>query len=213
MIKLSVILPVAAYNVEWLDHAIESTNGLADELIVITDAGAQFHPILANHPLVTAHLTIERPGGVTPAVNAGIAISTGTHYALMGSDDYFLPEAIELKKHLSPMVDIAYGRVQFSGMLSGEWPQDDDMSQIEKENRIPAGAFTHKRIWYDMQGITNVRYPDWEFWKRVVASPKTYGRYFSNTPFYHTRTWSKTIGASYGYRSDLGHDWGNQPIR
>ena len=208
--KLSIILPVAWYNNRWLDCAIASARW-GDEMIIVSDRGAET-ACRKRAGKNRKHFTVQSPPGPEAAINYGIARATGTHYSLLCSDDFYLPGCKEVKTAAEKSgADVCYGSVLFSGLLSGRWPLTGDTSNLERENCVPAGAIVRREWWRRVGGYRDVRYSDWDFWKRLNQIRNKCGpgpRFeFVSVDFYHYRAWSGTISARYGYRSDLGHQW------
>lgn len=211
-VTLSVILPVAGYNTRWLDQAVQSAIPFADEIIVVADwwAGKICHdkPWMED----VFFIQIDLPSGPEAAINAGIAVASGTHYSVLCSDDFYLPGFADVKIAAEKSgADVCYGRVVFSGMLSGRWPEAGLLANLDFQNCIPNAAIVRREWWYRAGGYRNVRYSDWDYWKRLKKCKNEHGEpskfEFFPADFYHYRAWEGTISARYGYRSDLGHEW------
>lgn len=210
--KLSIILPVAAYNVQWVDAAITSTAGIADELVVVTDEACEFHPAWNNNPLVHQVITIREPRSLAKAYNAGIAVCTGDWISCLSSDDEYAPVgAMEMKEHAAKSdQDIIGGIIHFHGSL-GEiyWPPSGDLSIMDKENCIDSSAYQRKTIWWKIGGFEDVRYLDWHYWKKALSAG--FKHHWFGKVMHHHRCWPGSIGGGYNYRSDLGHEWDGGP--
>ncbi|MDE2102581.1 MAG: glycosyltransferase [Patescibacteria group bacterium] len=207
-VTLSVIVPVAAYNVRWLDEAIESAVGVADELILVCDGDPELYEAARSDKRVTHVLSIASPGGPEAAINAGVAVATQSHFSVLCSDDCYLPDVAKVKE-ASFQGLITYGKVRFVGDMYGipDWPVSDlQLANIAFENCVPSPAIVPRCWWFEVGGYENVRYCDWHFYKKL------YHRYglsaFCFKPdliFYQYRAWSGTISAKMGYQSNLGH--------
>jgi len=210
--KLSIILPVASYNVEWLDQSILSTAGLADELVVVADEGCEFHPAFQNNPLVHQVITIRGPRCLASALNAGIAASGGDWFCFHCSDDYFEPAGmLKIKQFAAGSdFDIVGGVAHSFGMLGENlWPRSGDISQLETICCITSPALQRKTVWWKVGGYEHLRYLDWHYWKKAIKAGCRY--HFCDELMFHYRCWPGTINAKYGYNDKLGHEWGNGP--
>jgi glycosyltransferase involved in cell wall biosynthesis len=209
MNKISVVLPVAAYNREWLDTSIASTAGVADELIIVADEGCEFDPRFYNNPLIHKVVVVKSPG-LVPALNAGISIAAGPYISFLCSDDHYLTPGAEEVANFVRNTPIKYdiiGAQSMTGGIIGHsiWPPNGDISSLETVCCITSPAFYLKDRWWQVHGYEDFRYPDWYFWKKMIKVGAGY--HFIPKVIYYYHAWPGTISASYNYNSSLGHKW------
>lgn len=214
MNKLSVVLPVAAYNLEWIDRCLASTAGLADELVIVTDGSVEVDSAIAAqvnpYPLVIA----VHQRGLARALNTGIAAASGNWISFLCSDDWYLPGAQTIKNiafSQYPCEASIVGGVTHSIGYLGEnnWPKNGDISRLETECSITSPALFKKEIWWKVGGYKDKRYLDWYFWKECIKAGARYE--FYDKQMYGYQAWPGTISARYGYSAALGHEWGDGP--
>ena len=98
-LRISVVIPLydgARFIAEALDSVLKQTMPPA-EIIVVDDGSTDDGPALvarmaARHPITLLHRAHR---GQSAARNAGIAISTGSHVALLDQDDIWYPEHLQ----------------------------------------------------------------------------------------------------------------------
>lgn len=214
MNKLSVVLPIASYNLQWLDRCLESTKGLADELVIVTDGSVEVDSAIAAltnpWPLV---IKVTQPG-LARALNLGICAASGNWISFLCSDDWYLPGAqlIKTAAFNSPesYADIVGGVTHSTGYLGeNDWPKNGDISRLETECSITSPALFRKSLWWNVNGYKDKRYLDWYFWKECIIHGARYQ--FHNVQMYGYQAWPGTISARYGYSAALGHEWGDGP--
>lgn len=219
MNKLSVVLPVAAYNLEWIDRCLNSTVGVADELIIVTDGLKETENAIYKHcmshgiriPIIKIDLFAK---GLARALNLGICIASGNWISFLCSDDWYLPGVLEIKRLAfnSPesYADIVGGVTHSVGYLGeNNWPKNGDISRLETECSITSPALFRKSLWWNVNGYKDKRYLDWYFWKECIKHGARYR--FHDIQMYGYQAWPGTISARYGYSAALGHEWGDGP--
>lgn len=204
---LAVIMPVAAYNVEWVVPAIESTDLFPhEEFIVIADEGIQFHPALLD-PRITQLIMIKEQG-VARALNAGISQMESDYFSVLCSDDAYtwgMRRMIE-EMHVHH-ADIIGGKViQSSSHGHVFWPEDGNLENLAKVNHIASGSLVRRDLWWKVKGFKDKRYCDWYFWVEAMIMHKASYRFVPVT-FYNYRMWEGGGNARTGYDSTLGFDW------
>lgn len=210
--RVTVVMCVSSDNVQWLDEALASVGHVSDDFIVVADEGIQFHPLLQNNSNIQLRL-VESAANPILAANIGAAAAAGDWVGFLSSDDFYDPvgvktvkDTIEQVHNADPRVAIVGGKVHIFGSLGEHyWPQSGSVDHIQTENNISGAAFFRRKVWWEVQGYSNVRYADWHMWKKMLAAGHRYQ--FVDIIFHHHRTWSGSIGGQMNYRSDLGHEW------
>jgi glycosyltransferase involved in cell wall biosynthesis len=212
--KLSVVLPVASYNVQWLAESINSTSGIADELIVVPDEGCEFNVNFYNNPLIHKEVVVKgaKGRGLAMAINAGISVASGDWISFLCSDDYYDVNAYKVKEVASTHDE--YDMVGGIGHIFGDlgdhyWPTSGDIVNLETTCCITSPCLFKKSMWWKVQGYSDVRYLDWHLWKKMIKAGARY--HWVNSLMYHYRAWPGTISARYAYSDKLGHEWGTGP--
>lgn len=211
---ISVVLPVSHRNLQWLDRAIESTKGFADELIVVDDDKARYYSgvNLIRNPLITELISVQGTGTTKP-INAGIAAATGNWISILCSDDYYDRDVQVLREYLETTnAQVVGSQSAIEGILHGTFPAHGDIINLDKSCCIHASALFRKHLWWSVCGFEDVRYNDWHFWKKVAAYYRASEWYqFIPITTYHHHTHTGTISARYNYNPSLGHEWGDGP--
>jgi len=196
MPKVSVIIP--SYNHErFVGHAIESVldQTLADiELIVVDDASTDSSLEVANSFHDPRLSVMVQPGnfGMSAAINAGLSVATAPYIAVMGSDDVFRPQKLELQVAIldaTPDVAVVFSQVDVIDENGGPYvnQQETPAALFQASNRSRhrwlAYMFQHgnclchpsslmRRSCFDEVGCYDerlVQLQDFDMWLRVLA--------------------------------------------
>ena len=91
----------------------------------------------------------EPDGGIYEAMNKGISMSTGEVVALLNSDDYYEPNALESVANYIPNVDsyVVYGVVRFLEGNSETWIARNNHNSIPHRMVYHPGCFVSKNIY------------------------------------------------------------------
>jgi glycosyltransferase involved in cell wall biosynthesis len=218
--KLSVVLPIASYNMCWLNRCLLSCIGVADELVVVTD-GAQFQSnwphyewkqMMDGVPDINV-ITMPRKG-LAMALNVAIAAASHHWISFLCSDDWYDLEGASIikRKAMESTADIVGGITHSIGHLGeNTWPRHGNVTRenIMQECLITSPALFRKPLWHKVEGYSDKRYLDWHYWTKCISAGATYE--FHPIIMYHYQAWPGTISARYGYKADLGFEWGDGP--
>ena len=108
--KLSVIIPV--YNQEDSIKSAIFSVPIGCEIIVVNDGSTDntIKSVLELQKIVPNMEVLHYPDnrGVSHAINKGLNIATGDYVVLLGSDDYFYPDALRLVMEQTDGTDLIY---------------------------------------------------------------------------------------------------------
>lgn len=106
--KLSIIIP--AYNAEeTIERAIESIPRREDIQIIVIDDGStdKTYEVASTFPQVLV-VKSKKNKGVAAAVNTGLSLATGEYVVLLGSDDDFYTQELEMAMEQLDGTDLVY---------------------------------------------------------------------------------------------------------
>lgn len=106
--KLSVIIP--AYNAEeTIKRAIESIPRREDIQTIVVDDGStdKTYEVASTFPYVFV-VRSKKNKGVAAAVNTGLSLATGEYVVLLGSDDDFYTQSLEIAMEQLDGTDLVY---------------------------------------------------------------------------------------------------------
>lgn len=165
-------------NKEWLKQAMDSTEGLFDEYLILDDG--------SDVPIKEAHIRNEKNMGLSFSRNRCIEQLTGDIITAIDDDDYLIKENIPaFKKFIKdhPEIDIFHFPVGFIGEIDGYWGRDYDYSQFPNSNQIPASSWFRKKVW-DQVKYEYHEAEDWDFFARAYKKGFKFG-YFDNPIYVH----------------------------
>lgn len=175
--QISLVIGSYNPNREWLNQALESAQGLFDEIILVDDG--------STPPIEGATIRKEN-GGFWTARNAGIAKAKGEIIASLDDDDYFDREGVMALKEFiqTHPSDIWHFPIQQFGEREGLWGDQPDLPNLMLHDTIPSGSWFKKSVWETVGGYTSIQAEDWAFW--CMAQHKGFKfTYFPQVVYYH----------------------------
>lgn len=125
------------------------------------------------------HLWMVGEGSLVARLNKVISASDCDAFIVLGDDDRIKPEFIE--KTSAEMeakgADIVFTNYQEFGdsdavVECGPW------EQLDSVNTIPVTALCRRSVWEQIGGYQEVKYFDWDFWRRAQVSGAKAVHYF-----------------------------------
>lgn len=163
----SFSLVIGSYNPnkEWLQSAVDSAQGLFDEIILVDDGSTE--PISGITGV--GKIIRKENGGFYTARNAGIEQANGSIICSLDDDDLFIREAVLDMKAIANnnIADVYSFEVKFFGDVDFTWNKEVKMQDIFKANQIPSGSWFRKDLWERIGGFQYHLAEDWDFWCRA----------------------------------------------
>ncbi len=191
--KVSIIT-VCKNSEKTIEQTIESVAGQTYkeiEYIVIDGASTDSTlNILEKYRTCISVLVSEKDNGLYDAMNKGIAVSTGEIIAILNSDDWYEPNAIEtvVMAFASGSADIVYGamNVVYEDGTQSNW-SEGDLEDLPYRMSVPHPAEFVRREVYDRIGNFDIRYQiaaDYEFTLRAYAAGMKFQKISARTTFF-----------------------------
>lgn len=176
--KYSLVIGSYNPNREWLKEALQSAEGLFDEVILVDDG--------SDIPIEGATVRHEANRGFYEARNTGITLATGDIIASLDDDDLFIEEAVvNLKKFIEENdSDIWHFPVKLFGEQQGVWGHQYNLSEFLNGNQIPSGSWFKKSLWERLGGYQYPLAEDYDFWVRAWKKGKQF-TYFPECVYLH----------------------------
>jgi GT2 family glycosyltransferase len=182
----SVVIPTyqsAAYVLEAVSSALEQTSPPHE--VIVVDDGSTDDPLAALQP-VRDRITIlqKSNGGLSSAMNAGLARATGEFVTFLDADDVFYPERLEALAQLSarrPDLDIlatdAYvtsngRRLRRFNSEAHPFPVQDQELEILRRCFVMANAAVRREVLLSIGAFDESlpRANDWDAWIRLIRA-------------------------------------------
>jgi glycosyltransferase involved in cell wall biosynthesis len=197
--RVSVIVPVYNRPVfvrQAIDSALAQDCPGGFEVVVVDDGSTDETPdVLASYG-DKIRLVRQANGRVARARNAGFAAARGEYFALLDSDDIWLPGKLAAQVALldaHPQAGFAHSDVQefFEGGRQKEWTRRPPVSSGDVLRLLLRRNFVHtmtvmlRRVAVEEVGDFDPRYPpceDWDLWLRIsehreiVGDPRAWVR-------------------------------------
>ena len=182
--RVSVVVPVynrPAYVREAVDSALAQRCPGGFEIVVVDDGSTDETPqVLASYGSLI-RVVRQANGGVARARNAGFAAARGEYFALLDSDDVWLPGKLAAQVALldaHPQAAFAHSDVEefFEDGPSRSWTRrpeivsGDALRVLLRRNVIHTMTVMLRRVAIEEVGDFDPRYPpceDWDLWLRV----------------------------------------------
>ena len=178
---MQTTLVIGTYNPdrEWLQEAIQSSEGLFDETIIVDDG--------STLPVLEATVTHETNKGFYQARNTGCSLAKGEWIISLDDDDTFIREnVLELLQILDTTdAEIITFPIELFGSQDGLWAVTPSPQDILSVNQFPSGSWFRKSVWEELQGFQIETAEDWDFWARAIKSKKR--RLHFTKPIYRHR--------------------------
>jgi glycosyltransferase involved in cell wall biosynthesis len=182
---ISVVIP--AYNqAMYVRQAIQSVLDQTNpdfELVVVDDGSTDETPeIIARIQDPRIRVIRQRNAGLSAARNTGLRESSAPLITFLDSDDYFLPDKLEvLSRHLDnhPEVGLVVGRAKYvdqTGNTIAEQtrtPPGLVLPALLMANPICVSGILLRRTWLESVGVfdeTLRACEDWDLWLRLIAA-------------------------------------------
>jgi glycosyltransferase involved in cell wall biosynthesis len=181
---ISVIMPT--YNqAQYISEAIQSVLGQTYpefELVVVDDGSIDETPnILAGLQDPRLRVIRQPNAGLSAARNTGIRESSAPLVTFLDSDDYFLPDKLEvlsrfLEEHSE--IDLVAGRVRYIDPMGSTIPGSEiapaqlSLSELLRGNPICVSGVLMKRKCFESAGVfdeTLRACEDWDLWLRLLV--------------------------------------------
>jgi len=165
---MQTTLVIGTYNPnkEWLQEAIQSSEGLFDETIIVDDG--------SDEKIEQATVTHETNKGFYQARNTGCSLAQGEWIVSLDDDDIFIREnVVELLEVIKTTdAEIITFPIELFGSTSGLWAEQPSPQDILNTNQFPSGSWFRKSVWEELQGFQISTAEDWDFWARATKSKK-----------------------------------------
>ena len=183
--RVSVVVPVynrPAYVREAVDSALAQRCPGGFEIVVVDDGSTDETPqVLASYGSLI-RVVRQANGGVARARNAGFAAARGEYFALLDSDDVWLPGKLAAQVALldaHPQAAFAHSDVEefFEDGPSRSWTRrpeivsGDALRVLLRRNVIHTMTVMLRRVAIEEVGDFDPRYPpceDWDLWLRLA---------------------------------------------
>lgn len=173
-------LIVCSYNpnLEWLNNALKSAEGLFDEIIIVDDG--------SEMPILNATVRHNKNYGLYKAKNTGINLATGDIIAFLDDDDELIPEMVkEMKDFVEENeADIYSFHVQCFGESKNTYGGGENPEQLKESNQFVGVSWIKRNLWQELGGFTYKYAEDWEFFikahkagKKFIVFPKIFYKY------------------------------------
>lgn len=167
MYKFSLIICSYNPNLEWLNQAIKSAEGIFDEYIIVDDGSKE--PIICpeNFTLIRTE-----NGGVAKSRNVAISEAKGDVIVLLDDDDWFdVEEVKKMRKFVEDNYDNAdiFTHDYFShGKVEGIIKMGHKADEILVHNQYVGTNWYKKSVWDTLGGYSDAIAEDWDFWMRAI---------------------------------------------
>ena len=190
---VSLVMGTYNPNKEWLNDALESSDRLFDETIIVDDGS---NVPLDNYVVEARRIYHARNAGFYEARNTGCRNVQSEWIAALDDDDEFIRENVkELKEFLKTTdADIVHFPVELFGEQTGYWGHNANMDNILLNNQIPSGSWFKKEVWEKVKFKLPTA-EDWDFWARA----KKHGFKFAyfQKPVYRHRMRSDSLSGQW----------------
>jgi glycosyltransferase involved in cell wall biosynthesis len=208
--KYSVIIRTYNPKIEWLERAINSANGLFDEMIIVDDGCRisisgfieekmkdRFAILGTNGDAVTFEDSRKKllkvvshryNLGVCEARNTGVKNATGDIIAWLDDDDYFdNAGVISLKQFVekNPDGDVFHFPLMMFGNIVDEgkvYGLNANPTKLVEHSEIPGVSWHTRKLWEELNGYQYHSGEDWEFLLRAFLAKKKF-IYFNKIPY------------------------------
>jgi glycosyltransferase involved in cell wall biosynthesis len=175
VMKFSLVLCTFNPRQEWLDRAVNSADGLFDEIIIVNDGSTNgVMPDAWFSSKMTPMKVIKHDvnKGLWAARNTGIKETTGDVIVLLDDDDYFDRDGVvKLKEHIEKsLADIWHFHLQQFNEVHDIYGIGADPSALTSHSSIPGCSWYRKKVWSILSGYRNVNAEDWDFLLRAYRA-------------------------------------------
>lgn len=192
--RFSLIVCSYNPNLDWLNKALKSAEGLFDEIIIVDDG--------SDTPIGGATVRHNKNYGLYKAKNTGINIATGDIIAFLDDDDELIPEKVEKMKEFvdNNEADIYSFHLQCFGENNQSYGGGENPEELRNTNQFVGVSWIKRKIWEELGGFTYKYAEDWHFWIKAHKA----GKKFIVFPeiFYKYRVRKDSVSHSWGEKSN-----------
>ena len=176
--KFSLIMGSYNPRLVWFQRAMDSADGLFDEIILVNDGSAEF-PNASIFPSTKQdfrYIKHDVNKGFAEAKNTAIYATTGDVICILDDDDYFdRGGVVRLKKFVRENdSDIWHFILQEFNETKGLYGVDSSPDDLTIRNSIPGVSWFKKKLWEELGGFRNVKAEDWDMWYRSYKQGKRF---------------------------------------